>query len=63
MEEWQERVVKERDELKEKCDKLRSFLNSEPFNKLNVQQQRLLSEQHLHMLAYLAVLGDRISLF
>lgn len=57
-----DRLLKERDELKEKVDKLDSFL-SEPHKAMQVSgktQYDLLLKQQYHMNEYLNTLNDRI---
>lgn len=58
--EWQLRVAKERIELGERLEKLRSFINSHRYLELEQEEQALLTEQQLHMFRYSDVLDSRI---
>ena len=60
---WQERVVAERDELKEKLQKLADFLDSPAWYVLDGTNQRLLEAQASAMSTYLSILNLRISAF
>jgi hypothetical protein len=55
------RLLTERDELKERADKLRDFIESDTYLGLAVEDQLLLHEQHDAMTEYLAVLDKRIA--
>lgn len=55
-----DRLLKERKELTEKIDKLTMFLTTQKFEALHGTDQRLLVEQHAHMLNYRGVLCERI---
>ena len=57
-----DRMIIEYDELKEKIDKLDTFLYSEKFKTLDDNVKRLLSSQYHIMIAYLITLGERIRL-
>ena len=46
MEDFKQRLVKEREELKERTDKLHDFLFSQAFMDLDVQQKTLLRDQY-----------------
>lgn len=60
----QERVVKEMDELSDKCEKLSVFINSASFvDIVDGPEQQRLKTQLLCMSAYLEVLKDRIDNF
>jgi hypothetical protein len=61
MEPHQLRVVVERDELKDKLDKLNAFINSDKFTELveTEEQHRLMRQANL-MSSYLDVLNERI---
>lgn len=63
MNDWQARVVFERDDLKGKLDKLRLFIASEAFDKLPKVDRDLLLEQARHMTGYAGVLESRIVRF
>lgn len=64
MEPHQLRVVNERDELKDKLDKLDIFINSDKFTELveTEEQHRLMRQANL-MSSYLDVLNERILYF
>jgi hypothetical protein len=55
---WKDRVITERDELKEKLDKLTDFLNSGKDKETN--QSSLLHEQQKVMKEYLDILNERL---
>jgi hypothetical protein len=57
---WQQRVFTERDELKEKCDKLQTFLTSGAHKRIPVGEAIRLLEQLRHMRRYLLILDTRI---
>jgi hypothetical protein len=60
----QERVVQEKDELKEKVDNLGVFILDNPiYSSLEGEEQSRLSEQHYHMCFYLDILNERIKNF
>lgn len=59
----QQRVVKERSELKEKTDKLEQFLDTGLFNGLDDGEKVRLKYQYHIMMIYLEVLDDRIANF
>ena len=61
MEPWQERVVAERNELSDKCDKLLKFLNTAI--SVNEEDLFLLILQYDTMAHYLKILNKRISRF
>jgi len=64
MEEYQERVIKEKEELDLKLIKLHSFILSQKFTKLLPSTHRtLLERQYGLMLEYSRVLRDRIALW
>ena len=56
-----DRLLKERKDLTEKIDKLTTFLTTKKFEDLYAEDQRLLVDQHAHMLNYRGVLCKRIS--
>tara|TARA_R110000744_G_scaffold56386_7_gene118979 strand:- start:3472 stop:3960 length:489 start_codon:yes stop_codon:yes gene_type:complete len=58
-----DRVKVEQAELREKVDKLVTFLDADFFKTLSVPEQELLVDQSNHMVRYLAVLDHRISCF
>lgn len=65
MSDWLERLKKERDDLAEKTDKLRSFLteverDDEKRKRFDGWQLHLMKMQFDHMLSYLMILNCRI---
>ena len=62
MEGFKQRLVKEREELKERTVKLHDFLFSQSFMDLDVQQKTLLRDQYRIMMQYLNVLKLRIDI-
>lgn len=63
MNEWQERVVKERGELVEKADKLSTFLHSARAEEIADVDRTLLILQHKAMAEYATILEWRIARF
>ena len=64
MEDYQQRVIDEKEALDEKIEKLSTFIGSKLFETLNNDgQDILLQEQLSHMIAYSSVLEKRIELF
>ena len=63
MRDYQVRVVYERDELSEKVDKLRTFVNSSAFLSVPDEEQYRLTHQYLAMASYLDILNERIAAF
>lgn len=61
MEDWQQRVVEERDQLGEKIDKLKIFLDNN--NKIDEFDFEILDLQLSIMQSYAAILNSRISRF
>ena len=57
-----ERLIKERDELKERFSKLDKFIQSEEFQSLKLISRTLLIEQEKAMGTYLNILDCRIEL-
>ena len=55
------RLTKERNELRERIGKLRSFVESMPFHKLNKKQRHWLRKQLIVMDEYLLILDERIA--
>lgn len=61
---FQDRVIAEEKDLRDKCDKICAFINGNvQFNKLSVEEQADLKDQYEHMRDYLAVLVRRIRRF
>ena len=63
MKEYQERIIKEKEELQIKYEKLVDFLLSDIFKNLDTTNKFLLETQLDIMSIYLKILRDRISLF
>lgn len=59
----EQRVVQERDELREKLDKLTQFFNSETFRALSEVEKHFMFKQHTAMVEYCTALDLRIGLF
>jgi hypothetical protein len=59
----QERVVIERDELREKIAKLNAFLDGDTFNGLPADERRRLIAQEFVMCQYEHILNSRIACF
>lgn len=62
MQDWQERVVEERDALKIKFDRLVQFIE-EGMKGAEGYDRNLLDQQRAHMRAYLNILDARIERF
>ncbi len=60
---YQERVIKEKDELQEKIDKLKGFIDSDSIKKLDDANCHALLEQYEVMIDYRDILLARIDLF
>lgn len=63
MEDYQIRVVEEREELQEKINKLVAFNASDAFKKIDTDQRSLLKCQLLAMETYNQILKERIDRF
>jgi len=63
MNEWQTRVVQEKNELEEKRTKLHQFLQSHMFPLLTPNEYEMLQRQYVLMKLYSDVLGERIKAF
>ena len=63
LEPWQQRVVAELAELKDKLGKLSMFMQSDAFKHSDQHSQHLLEQQYMCMASYADVLQERISLF
>lgn len=63
MENWKNRVMKEKAALDEKIEKLDAFIAADLFWTLSITQQLLLYNQLDHMVQYSALLGQRIEYF
>ena len=62
MEAFKVRLVNEQFDLQEKISKLKPFIESENFNKIDDSQQKLLKEQVEVMERYNNILVERLSL-
>lgn len=60
IEPYAERLIKERDELKLKTDKLTVFLDSDKIKNFNEEDLKMLRTQLIHMSSYLMILNLRI---
>jgi len=60
---YQQRVLKEREELFTKWDALRAYINGAQFSAVEPAQQALLRAQLRAMGDYLAILDRRIAIF
>lgn len=63
MKDFQERVIKEKDELDDKIVKLTSFIGGTIFASLPDNERSRLSIQLQHMNRYSEILGQRIEVF
>ena len=59
----EQRVIQERDELKEKTEKLYAFFDTQIYKTLLVKDKELLSNQFTVMNQYLSILDERIGRF
>lgn len=63
LEPYQERVVAEMQQLSTRLEALMTFLDSPPFQQLEIMDRQLLLVQAMHMTNYRAVLAERVSRF
>ena len=63
MQDFQARVMDEKEQLDAKLDKLESFLGTDTFNALSTEEKHLIRKQADLMDCYSLVLGKRIELF
>ena len=63
MEDFQTRVVLERDELQENCRALFKFINNQHFKTLTEAEQKRLNRQQAAMELYFDILNERIDNF
>jgi hypothetical protein len=63
MEPWQDRLIKEKEELEDKIKKLTYFMASDAYNDLHELDRSLLFQQRGYMNNYLKTLKERISRF
>ena len=55
------RMIEERDQLTDRFEKLREFINKSPiFATLRISDQELMVKQRLIMRSYIAILNERI---
>lgn len=62
MSDFAQRLRIELRDLSEKADKLKLFIGTESFNKLDAQQKELLNVQYLTMEKYVDILKERVEL-
>lgn len=60
MEEYQKRVIGEKEELDKKIDSLRKFIIDKGFCNIDAEEQIRLRYQHRIMVLYSDILNDRI---
>lgn len=58
---WQQRLRAEFDDLDQRTEKLRAFMGTEAYSKLDREDRILLSEQSATMIALRIILGLRLS--
>jgi len=64
MEDWQQRVIEERDQLKDRTSALQRYMDETPYySNLHFLDQKLLMKQRVFMEAYLDILNKRIKRF
>jgi hypothetical protein len=63
MEPFQQRVVEERRELYDKCEKLNAFIPTQMFQQLPIAEQVRMRMQLLIMNQYAQILAERIAEF
>lgn len=63
MQPYQERVIAESNDLRDKLNKLEAFINSDAFNDLDREDRQLLRRQCFYMDDYFEVLRKRIARF
>lgn len=63
MEDWQKRVVEERDGLAARIGRLQQFMQRDTFSTVSAEDRRLLQAQYGLMVAYEHVLNKRIARF
>ena len=60
MEDFEKRLIIERDDLRDKTSKLLIFIGSDRFKTIDKESQMLLQFQYGYMISYLSVLNKRI---
>ena len=63
MEDWQKRVIKEKQDLDVKRAKLDLFMGSKLYTDIETEQKLLLADQYIKMTEYSHILGRRIETF
>lgn len=63
MEGFEQRLIKENEELKDKVNKLQDFMRTPKFDKLTRTEKTFLYRQLRSMLDYLEVLGERLEYY
>lgn len=63
MDQYQQRVITEKQELDGKTERLKAFIESAEFKTLSLEEQCLLSSQSECMAEYSRILGERIALW
>jgi hypothetical protein len=63
LEEWQERLIKEKAELDERLEGVTKYISGDGFKSLPEDQQTLITRQKKAMTAYSKTLADRIAKF
>lgn len=63
MQEWQQRVIDERDQLAERLAALESFIEGDKFGAVARVDRLLLIQQERSMRAYLSTLRERVERF
>lgn len=58
--EWLFRLVQERNDLRDRMEKLQAFLGSDKRSQLDERDQDLLDDQYECMYTYLTILNERI---
>lgn len=61
MTDYKTRLLAERDELKDRADKLELFFHTDTYRSIDQTDQLLLKDQYAAMTEYLAVLDKRIA--
>ena len=57
----QDRMRKELEQLKDRCNKLEIFLDTDTYEALSDGDQMLLLSQCIHMTGYCMILGERVN--
>lgn len=63
MGDWQDRAIKELDDLDDRIGALEDFIAEDEFSELHISMQMLMFEQLSHMLQYSALLSKRLDKF